>query len=116
MITYRIVYIWLIDRGIPRTGGKAFFHARSISIPIAAAVGIPMYIRTGTIIPISASLVGKGMGLGTAVALPIIGGAAGEHSRIDNPWLHVQEETRVGFRVNVFLVAIAGEFMVEWLA
>ncbi len=44
------------------------------SIPIAAAIGVPMYIRAETIIPISAALVGKGMGLGTVLAL-IIGGA-----------------------------------------
>ncbi|MDD4230668.1 MAG: permease [Dehalococcoidales bacterium] len=44
------------------------------AIPVAAVIGIPMYIRAETIIPISAVLLGKGMAVGTVVAL-IIGGA-----------------------------------------
>jgi uncharacterized membrane protein YraQ (UPF0718 family) len=44
------------------------------AIPVAAVIGIPMYIRAETIIPISAVLLGKGMAIGTVVAL-IIGGA-----------------------------------------
>lgn len=45
-----------------------------LAIPIAAVIGIPMYIRAETIIPISAVLLGKGMGIGAVMAL-IIGGA-----------------------------------------
>jgi len=45
-----------------------------LAIPIAAIIGIPMYIRAETIIPISAVLLTKGMGLGAVMAL-IIGGA-----------------------------------------
>lgn len=44
------------------------------AVPVAAIVGIPLYIRAETAIPIAVSLVGKGMGMGTAIAL-IIGGA-----------------------------------------
>lgn len=44
------------------------------AVPVAAIVGIPLYIRAETAIPIAVSLVGKGMGIGTAIAL-IIGGA-----------------------------------------
>jgi len=45
-----------------------------LAIPVAAIIGIPMYIRAETIIPISAVLLAKGMGLGAVMAL-IIGGA-----------------------------------------
>jgi hypothetical protein len=45
-----------------------------LAIPVAAVIGIPMYIRAETIIPISAVLLAKGMGLGAVMAL-IIGGA-----------------------------------------
>ena len=45
-----------------------------LAIPVAAVIGIPMYIRAETIIPISAVLMTKGMGVGAVVAL-IIGGA-----------------------------------------
>ncbi|KUG14360.1 transporter [hydrocarbon metagenome] len=45
-----------------------------LAIPFAAIIGIPMYIRAETIIPISAVLLTKGMGIGAVMAL-IIGGA-----------------------------------------
>jgi Predicted permeases len=45
-----------------------------LAIPVAAIIGVPMYIRAETIIPISAVLLMKGMGIGAVMAL-IIGGA-----------------------------------------
>ncbi len=45
-----------------------------LSIPIAAVIGIPLYIRAEAVIPLSAALVTKGMGLGAVMAL-IIGSA-----------------------------------------
>ncbi|MBC7343756.1 MAG: permease [Clostridia bacterium] len=45
-----------------------------LAIPVAAAIGIPLYIRVETMIPISMVLLEKGMGLGAIMAL-IIGGA-----------------------------------------
>lgn len=45
-----------------------------LAIPIAAVIGIPLYLRTETLIPLSAALVSKGMSLGAVMAL-IIGGA-----------------------------------------
>lgn len=44
------------------------------AIPIAAVIGIPLYLRVETLIPLSAALVSKGMSLGAVMAL-IIGGA-----------------------------------------
>lgn len=44
------------------------------AIPVAAIIGIPMYIRVETMIPISEALVNKGMSMGAVIAL-IIGGA-----------------------------------------
>jgi len=44
------------------------------AIPIAAIIGIPMYVRVETMIPISEALVSKGMSMGAVIAL-IIGGA-----------------------------------------
>jgi uncharacterized membrane protein YraQ (UPF0718 family) len=44
------------------------------AVPIASIVGIPLYIRAETAIPIAMSLISKGVGMGTAIAL-IIGGA-----------------------------------------
>ena len=44
------------------------------AVPLAAVVGIPMYIRTETMIPIASILIGKGVAPGVMIAL-ILGGA-----------------------------------------
>ena len=44
------------------------------AVPLASVVGIPLYIRAETAIPIAMSLISKGVGMGTSIAL-IIGGA-----------------------------------------
>lgn len=46
------------------------------AVPIAAVIGIPLYVRVEALIPLSAVLVGKGMGLGAVMALIIGGGGA----------------------------------------
>ena len=52
----RRVYLWLFPSDLViRLAGPGNRWA----IPIAAAMGVPMYIRTETVIPISAALVGK---------------------------------------------------------
>lgn len=45
-----------------------------LAIPIAALIGIPLYIRAETAIPIGVALMQKGMNIGAVIAL-IIGGA-----------------------------------------
>ena len=45
-----------------------------LAIPVAALIGIPLYIRAEAVIPLSAALAAKGMGLGAVMAL-IIGSA-----------------------------------------
>jgi len=84
----------------------------SWSIPVAAAIGVPMYIRAETIIPISAALVGKGMGLGTILAL-IIGGAGASIPEIIILGSMFRKKLIFAFVLNVFLVAIAAGYLVE---
>jgi uncharacterized protein len=84
------------------------------SIPIAAAIGVPMYIRAETIIPISAALVAKGMGLGTVLAL-IIGGAGASIPELIILGSMFKKKLVFAFAMNVFFVAIAAGFLVEWL-
>ena len=86
----------------------------SWSIPIAAAIGVPMYIRAETIIPISAALVGKGMGLGTVLAL-IIGGAGASIPELIILGSMFKKKLVLAFAVNVFIVAIVAGYLVEWL-
>lgn len=44
------------------------------AVPVAAILGVPLYIRAETAIPIGVALMGKGMSIGAVIAL-IIGGA-----------------------------------------
>lgn len=44
------------------------------AVPIAAIIGVPLYIRAETAIPIGVALMGKGMSIGAVIAL-VIGGA-----------------------------------------
>lgn len=46
------------------------------AIPVAAVIGVPLYVRTEVLIPLSAALASKGMGLGAIMALIIGGGGA----------------------------------------
>ncbi|MBN3561206.1 permease [Amphritea spongicola] len=55
---------------IAKYAGDATWYA----IPVAAVIGIPLYIRAEAVIPLSAALVKKGMALGSVMAL-IIGSA-----------------------------------------
>ncbi len=45
-----------------------------LAIPVAAIIGIPLYVRAETVIPIAVALTQKGMSMGAVLAL-IIGGA-----------------------------------------
>ncbi len=47
-----------------------------ILIPIAALIGIPLYVRASSMIPLALSLVGKGMSYGSVMALTIGGAGA----------------------------------------
>lgn len=84
------------------------------SIPIAALIGVPMYIRAETIIPISAALVGKGMGLGTVLAL-IIGGAGASIPELIILGSMFRKKLVLAFAINIFIVAIVAGYLVEWL-
>ncbi len=84
------------------------------SIPIATFVGVPMYIRAETVIPISAALVGKGMGVGTVLAL-IIGGAGASIPELIILGSIFKKKLIIAFALNVFLVAIVAGYLVELL-
>ena len=84
------------------------------SIPIAALIGVPMYIRAETVIPISAALVGKGMGVGTVLAL-VIGGAGASIPEMIILAAMFKKKLIIAFMLNVFLVAIAAGYVVDFI-
>ncbi|OPY62657.1 MAG: putative permease [Syntrophorhabdaceae bacterium PtaU1.Bin034] len=73
-----------------------------------------MYIRAETVIPISAALVGKGMGVGTVLAL-IVAGAGASIPEMIILGSMFRKKLVLAFMVNVFLVAIAAGYLVDWL-
>jgi len=84
------------------------------SIPVAAFIGVPMYVRAETVIPISAALVGKGMGVGTVLAL-IVAGAGASIPEMIILGSMFRKKLVIAFLVNVFLVAIVAGYLVNWL-
>ena len=81
---------------------------------MAALIGVSMYIRAETVIPISAALVGKGMGVGTVLAL-IIGGAGASIPELIILGSMFKKKLVLAFAVNVLVVAIVAGYLVEWL-
>jgi len=73
-----------------------------------------MYIRAKTIIPISAALVGKGMGLGTVLAL-IIGGAGASIPELIILGSMFKKKLVLAFAINVFVVAVVAGYLTDWL-
>lgn len=84
------------------------------SIPIAAALGVPMYIRAETVIPIGAALIGKGMGVGTVLAL-VVGGAGASIPEIIILTSIFKRRLVAAFMVTVFVVAVAAGYIVDLL-
>lgn len=64
------IYGYLPEDFIVKIAGQENIFA----IPVAAIIGVPLYIRAETAIPIGISLMNKGMSTGAVIAL-IIGGA-----------------------------------------
>ena len=84
------------------------------SIPIAAALGIPMYIRAETVIPIGTALIEKGMGVGTVLAL-VIGGAGASIPEIIILGSIFNRRLIVAFCLTVFVTAVAAGYLVDLL-
>lgn len=81
--------------------GKNQFWA----IPAAAVVGIPMYIRTETMIPVASILMAKGVAPGVVIAL-IIGGAGASLPELSLLSSMFKRKMLVAFMACVFVVAI----------
>ncbi len=73
-----------------------------------------MYIRAETVIPIGAALVGKGMGVGTVLAL-VIGGAGASIPEMIILASMFKKKLVFAFALNVFLVAVVAGYLVDLL-
>ncbi|MDW4335248.1 permease [Staphylococcus saprophyticus] len=83
-----------------------------ISVFIASVIGIPMYIRPETMLPIAEALVSKGMSLGTVVAL-IIGGAGASIPEVVLLSKLFKKKFVVSFVISILIVAIATGLIVN---
>lgn len=64
------IYGWLPRDFVAKIAGPQ----NPLAVPAAALIGIPLYVRAETVIPVAVALTEKGMSLGAVLAL-IIGGA-----------------------------------------
>lgn len=76
-----------------------------LAVPIASIIGIPLYIRAETAIPIAMSLISKGVGMGTAISL-IIGGAGMAIPEMTMLAKIFKRPLLVSFITVIFLVAV----------
>ncbi len=83
-----------------------------ISVFIASIVGIPMYIRPETMLPIAEALASKGMSLGTVVAL-IIGGAGASIPEVVLLSKLFKKKFVISFVIAILVVAISTGLMVN---
>ncbi|RIL62938.1 permease [Staphylococcus epidermidis] len=83
-----------------------------ISVLIASVIGIPMYIRPETMLPIAEALVAKGMSLGTVVAL-IIGGAGASIPEVVLLSKLFKKKFVISFVIAILVVAIATGLIVN---
>jgi uncharacterized protein len=85
-----------------------------IAIPVAAAIGVPMYIRVETMIPIASVLLSKGMGLGALMAL-IIGGAGASIPEITLLASIFKPRLVTAFTITVLVVAAVAGYVFQIL-
>ena len=74
------------------------------AVPLAALVGIPMYIRTETMIPIASVLIAKGVAPGVTIAL-ILGGAGASIPEVSLLSSIFKKKMVIAFVMCIFLVA-----------
>lgn len=84
------------------------------SIPVAAVIGIPLYIRAETVIPIGVALIDKGMGIGTVIAL-LIGGAGASIPEVSMLAGIFKRKLIIAFLLTILLVAIVTGYLTDLL-
>lgn len=81
-----------------------------LAIPVAAAIGVPLYIRAETAIPIGLALMQKGMSVGAVIAL-IIGGAGMAIPEMSMLGAIFRKKLIAAIVAVIFLTAVTGGFI-----
>lgn len=83
-----------------------------LAIPISAVLGIPLYLRVSTMVPIAASLIAKGMSTGAVIAL-IIGGAGASLPEVAMLKGIFRTPMLFAFIASVLVMAVSAGFLVN---
>ena len=105
-----LVYGLVPEEWIIRIAGPG----NRLAIPLAAVIGVPMYVRTETLIPISGVLMEKGMSLGATMAL-ILGGAGASIPEILLLGAIFRRRLVAVFVITVLLSAMVAGYLFSWL-
>lgn len=84
------------------------------TIPVASVIGIPMYIRAETILPIADALVNKGMGIGAVIAL-LIGGAGASIPEVVLLSKLFKKKLVVVFILSILIVAVTTGIIIQMI-
>lgn len=84
------------------------------AVPVAAIIGIPIYIRAETMIPIGLALIEKGMSTGAVLAL-IIGGAGASIPELTLLSAIFKRKMLAAFVLTIIAIAITVGYLANWL-
>lgn len=84
------------------------------AVPVAAVVGIPMYIRTETMIPIASILVSKGVAPGVMIAL-ILGGAGASIPEVSLLSSIFKKKMVIAFVLCIFAVSVITGYVFNFI-
>jgi uncharacterized membrane protein YraQ (UPF0718 family) len=85
-----------------------------LAVPVAAVIGVPLYVRASTMVPIGMSLMAKGMSLGAVMAL-IIGGAGASIPEMVMLKRLFKMPVLTAFLITVFGMALSAGLLMNWL-
>ncbi len=85
-----------------------------LAVPVAAIIGIPIYIRAETMIPIGLALIEKGMSVGAVLAL-IIGGAGASIPELTLLSAIFKKKLLAAFVLTIFTIAVVAGYLANLL-
>lgn len=88
---------------------------KPLAVPFAAIVGVPLYVRASTMVPIGISLIQKGMSLGAVLAL-VIGGAGASIPEVVMLKRIFKMPILVAFLASVFGIAVSAGYILNLLS
>ncbi|MDW5550439.1 permease [Methanosarcina sp.] len=85
-----------------------------LAVPVAAIVGIPLYIRAETMIPIGLALIEKGMSVGAVLGL-VIGGAGASIPELALLSAIFKKRLLSAFVVTILIIAVTAGYLANLL-